>query len=191
MRPLVSLLLLLVAFSASAGCISRVLLRANGPIYTAGMDDGVLYYSIFGERTIQRVDAATGQSSTFFTADDVLTVWAIHHGTIIIPSASGFLFIAPNGSRRMVATPPNARFVQLRDDYLYWVDESNDLRRVSVNGGTAERIAVALSVDQKFQYLIFEERLLFTNATGLYWQPFGGVPNLLLPRPDISGIDQV
>jgi hypothetical protein len=91
----------------------------------------------------------------------------------------------------LVAGSANARFLKLQDGYLYWIDESNDLRRVSVDGGAAETIAAALPVDDKFQYAIFEGRLLLRNGIGLYWQPFGGAPVLLLPRSDIAGISAI
>jgi sugar lactone lactonase YvrE len=101
MRSLSPLFLFLVALSASADCTSRVLLRASGPVYNVHVDNGLLFYSFVGERTILRVDEATGQSSTFFTADEVASVWDIQNGTIIFPSATGLLFIAPDGSRRV------------------------------------------------------------------------------------------
>ncbi len=121
-------LLFLVALSASADCIPRTLLRAGGPIYGAAVDNGVLYYSIFGQRTIQRVDETTGQSAPFFTLDDPYTPWTVRDGTVVFPPK----------------VPSVGRVSRVQDGFLYWIESDNALRRQSLGGGAVEIIAVGL-----------------------------------------------
>ena len=187
MRSLSPLVLFLVAFSASADCTSGVLFRAGGPINTALIDNGTLYFSIFGQRTIQRVGETT---STFFTADATLQYWDIENGTLALPGAANeVILIAPDGSRRLIADPSGIRGFNLRDGHLYWTTEDHRLRRAGVNGGAIETVAVDLP---ETPYAIFEDRIVYFDSTGLYWRPLnGGVPLLLLPRSDIAGIGQI
>jgi hypothetical protein len=187
MRSVSPFFLFLVAFSASAECTSSVLFRAGGPINIVHIDNGALYVSLFGERTIQRVAETT---STFFTADATLQYWDIENGTLALPGAPNeVILVAPDGSRRVIAEASGMRGFYLRDGYLYWTTEDRQLRRSGVSGGVVETIAVDLPATA---YTIFEDRIVYFDSAGLYWRPLsGGVPLLLLPRSDIAGIGQI
>ena len=190
MRFLVPLFLALSA-AASADCTSRILVRTGPPIYTAHLDHGVLYFSTFAHRTIERVDEATGQTSTVFTGEVNLTNWDIENGTIALPggAANELIIVAPDGSRRVIAEASNIRGFYLQDGYLYWTNEDKQLRRAGVKGGAAETVAVDLP---PAPYKIFQDRVVWFDSMGLWWRRLGGgVPLLLLPRSDISAIDQV
>jgi hypothetical protein len=184
MRPLGSVLLFLVTLSASADCMPRTLLRASGPIHKAHVDHGALYYSTFNQQTIQRVDEATGQTSTVFTADRPLDGWDIENGTIaLLQSATELLLVAPDGSRRVIDTPSVIRRFNLQDGYVYWLEQNDILYRARSSGGAVETVAVGVSMD----YVIFEDRLVFTASNGVVWQPLGGgMQVLLLPRSDVA-----
>lgn len=81
------------------------------------------------------------------------------------------------------------RGFDLRDGYLYWTTEDRQLRRAGVTGGAVETVAVDLPATS---YAILEDRIVYFDSAGLYWRPLhGGVPLLLLPRPDIAGIGQI
>jgi len=185
MRPLSSLVLFLVAVSASADCTSRTLLRAGGPIFAADVDRGVLHFSIFRQPAIQRVDEATGQTSAFFTADEVRNGWDIEDGTIaMLASATELVLVTPDGSRRVIAEPSGIRRFNFHGGYVYWIAQDGILRRAGIDGSAVETVAAGVSTD----YTILEDRLLFTTENGLYWQPLsGGAPALLLPRSGITG----
>src|SRR5260370_885073 len=78
--PLPVVLISIVPFSASAECAARTLLRTGVAICSAQVDRGVLYFSLCDTRQIQRLDEATGQASTIFTADSALGGWVIDDG---------------------------------------------------------------------------------------------------------------
>jgi len=185
MPRLSSVLLFLLALSASADCTSRVLLRTNGPMVSAQMDEGRIYFQLFGERAIQR------ETGTAFTLDDPFQSWYVERGTITISlSQTQLLLVAPDGSRRTIDQPAAVRGLRTHGGYLYWVEANGDLRRALLSGGPAETVVIGRASDAKFYYLLLEDRIVFLDSTGLFWQPFGGVPLLLLPRTDI-GINEV
>ena len=190
MRPIVSSILLsLIALSASAQCLSRTLLSTSAPIYEARVDRGALYFSIFGQKTIQRLDEATGQTTVVYTADVTAFNWSIDNGMLAVQTGSSELtIIAPSGVRRVIDEPLAIRSFRLQDGYLYWVEDDNALRRVQVIDGPIETVASGITG----AYRIFDDRVVFAAANGLYWQSLsGGVPMLLLPRSGITAIDMV
>jgi hypothetical protein len=211
-RLLSVLLISLVPFSASAECASRTLLRTGAAICSAQVDRGVLYFSLCDTRQIQRLDEATGQVSTIFTADSALGGWVIDDGHLaVMPRAStspvSLSIISPDGASRIVAeSAPDVFGSQVRDittsgGYLYWIQASTfdgvakvyrtngQIRRTALRDGAVETIASGLSTDFSFRYAVSGDRLVFRTVQGVFVQPAsGGVAALLLPRKEVDSI---
>jgi hypothetical protein len=185
MRALASLLLALFALSASADCTSRVLLRASAPISVAQVEEGVLYYSLFPQRTVQRFDEVSGTSSLYVNANIPLSDWGIDRGRVVLHmSATEIVLLQPGAAPRVIDEPAAVGGLRVQDGFIYWLQADGSLHRSSIDDGGDITLAVGLPADAR--YSIFRDRVVFTTTTGVYWQMFGGVPVLLLPRADVT-----
>ena len=166
-------------------CTSQTLFRSPGPINVAVIDDGTLYVSLFGDRTIQRV--VDGAASPFFTMEAVSLGWTVAGGTIILQaSPTELLLVAPDGGRRTIAEPFPIRGYRAHEGFVYWLVDDGRLCRAPLPGGAIETIATGFP-DPYF--IVGEGRVVFAGPDGIFWLPLaGGAPRLLFPRTD-AGIN--
>ena len=166
-------------------CRPQLLLQTPIAMCRVAADDGAIYDSICGMPQIRRLD-----QTVVFESDTPVSDWDVEHGVLAVATPHGITVAFPNGARREISQDFAVQRIQVRDGFVYWFSPDEGLlRRAPLGGGSPETVAITPGLNSRVLYAVFEDRLVFVDATGLYVKPIvGGALARLLARTDIDAI---